>query len=30
MKISIWGDYACPYCYIGETYLQGIRRGRQG
>ena len=22
MKISIWGDYACPYCYIGETYLQ--------
>lgn len=22
MRISIWGDYACPYCYIGETYLQ--------
>lgn len=22
MKISIWGDYACPYCYIGETNLQ--------
>lgn len=23
MKISIFGgDYACPYCYIGETNLQ--------
>ena len=22
MKISIWGDYACPYCYIGEIDLQ--------
>lgn len=22
MKITYWSDYACPYCYIGETRLQ--------
>lgn len=22
MKIVIWSDYACPYCYIGETRLK--------
>jgi len=22
MKIQIWSDYACPYCYIGERQLQ--------
>ncbi len=22
MKITYWSDYACPYCYIGETYLE--------
>ncbi|MBC3537551.1 DsbA family oxidoreductase [Megasphaera hominis] len=22
MKIEIWSDYACPYCYIGETRLK--------
>lgn len=22
MKITYWSDYACPYCYIGETYLK--------
>ncbi|MGI6221473.1 MAG: DsbA family oxidoreductase [Coriobacteriales bacterium] len=22
MKISYWSDYACPYCYIGETRLR--------
>lgn len=22
MKIEIWSDYACPYCYIGETRLE--------
>lgn len=21
MKIEIWSDYACPYCYIGKRYL---------
>ncbi len=21
MKIDIWSDYACPFCYIGETRL---------
>ena len=21
MKITIWSDFACPYCYIGETRL---------
>ena len=22
MKIMYWSDYACPYCYIGETHLK--------
>ena len=22
MKITYWADYACPYCYIGETSLK--------
>lgn len=22
MKIVYWSDYACPYCYIGETRLK--------
>lgn len=22
MVITYWSDYACPYCYIGETYLK--------
>jgi predicted DsbA family dithiol-disulfide isomerase len=22
MKIEIWSDYACPYCYIGERQLE--------
>lgn len=22
MKIIYWSDYACPYCYIGETHLK--------
>ena len=22
MKITYWSDYACPYCYIGETYMK--------
>lgn len=22
MKIQYWSDYACPYCYIGETRLE--------
>lgn len=22
MKITCWADYACPYCYIGETALK--------
>ena len=21
MKIEIWSDYACPFCYIGEKRL---------
>lgn len=21
MKITIWGDFACPFCYLGETQL---------
>ena len=22
MKITYWSDYACPFCYIGETHLK--------
>ena len=22
MKIQIWSDYACPYCYIGKRHLE--------
>ena len=22
MKVLYWSDYACPYCYIGETHLK--------
>lgn len=22
MRIMYWSDYACPYCYIGETHLK--------
>ncbi|RRO12403.1 DsbA family oxidoreductase [Pectobacterium aquaticum] len=22
MKIEIWSDYACPYCYIGKRYME--------
>ena len=22
MRIQYWSDYACPYCYIGETNLR--------
>lgn len=22
MKVMYWSDYACPYCYIGETHLK--------
>ncbi len=21
MQLVIWSDFACPYCYIGETRL---------
>ena len=26
MKIAIWSDYACPFCYIGERRLQKALR----
>ncbi|MBQ9308466.1 MAG: DsbA family oxidoreductase [Clostridia bacterium] len=27
MEIVYWSDYACPYCYIGETHMkQAIRK----
>ena len=26
MKITYWSDYACPYCYIGETRLKKAMR----
>lgn len=24
MEIKIWGDFACPFCYIGETQLEKV------
>lgn len=24
MKIEIWGDFACPFCYMGETTLEKV------
>lgn len=24
MEIKIWGDFACPFCYLGETQLENI------
>lgn len=24
MDIKIWGDFACPFCYIGETQLEKV------
>lgn len=27
MKIEYWSDYACPYCYIGETRLKNAIKG---
>lgn len=24
MKITIWGDFACPFCYLGETILDNV------
>lgn len=26
MRIAIWSDFACPYCYIGEKRLQNAAR----
>lgn len=28
MHITIWSDFVCPFCYIGETHLQSV--GVQG
>lgn len=27
MKITIWGDFACPFCYMGETTLEKVLAG---
>lgn len=24
MRVKIWGDYACPFCYMGETMLEDV------
>lgn len=26
MEIFFWSDYACPYCYIGETNSKAALR----
>ena len=28
MKITIWSDFACPFCYIGETQLENVLRDK--
>ena len=30
MKIEIWSDYACPYCYIGERQLEKALKSFSG
>ena len=25
MKLEIWSDYACPYCYIGKRFLEAAQ-----
>lgn len=30
MEITYWSDYACPYCYIGETRLKKAIKAVQG
>lgn len=22
MKIEVWSDFACPFCYIGKRHLE--------
>lgn len=29
MKIDIWSDYACPFCYIGKSHLETALKGRE-
>ena len=29
MKIELWSDYACPFCYIGEKRLEKALRGME-
>ncbi|HEY4624072.1 MAG TPA: DsbA family protein, partial [Solibacillus sp.] len=24
MKIEVWSDYVCPFCYIGKTQLEQV------
>lgn len=30
MKITVWGDFACPFCYMGETTLETVLEGVPG
>lgn len=27
MKITIWSDFVCPFCYIGESHLEEALKG---
>lgn len=29
MKIDIWSDFACPFCYIGKRHLETALNGRE-
>lgn len=28
MKIAIWSDFVCPFCYIGKRHLEAAIKGR--
>ena len=30
MKIEIWSDFACPYCYLGEKMLEQANSSSSG
>ena len=30
MKIELWSDYVCPYCYIGERNLETALKALSG
>jgi protein disulfide-isomerase len=29
LKIQIWSDVMCPYCYIGKRRIEGLKFGHK-